>query len=952
MQKFFLLFIGMLMVARIHAKEVSQALQMEGAKGFVENVGQIIDQFGKARKDIDFKLQTPALCAFVGSGTLHYQWFRYPEIDRSLTRYGGPAAMEALKNLHYSTYRLDVKLLNANPDAEIIKEELLPYFQRYHLNHLGLAGTKAQAYSKLTYKNIYPNIDWVIYIAKDREPQGQMKYDFVVHPGGNPALIKLQYVGASHLTINEDGSFTATTPFGKHTDGAPYSYLKTEQGQGAVISTPYQLAGDILSFDIAPVNNGTLVIDPTVEWSTYYGGAGFDLAANMKCDYAGNVYVTGSTFLSTNMATTGAHQVTNAGDFDTYLAKFDAQGTLLWSTYYGGEGMDYSFGLASDRNNKMYISGVTRSLTGIATAGSPQPVQSGGDIDFFLSRFDEDGNLIWGRYFGTTGEEYGGICAANNFGQVHLAGYSKGNDLIALNAHQAANSSAQYDAVLAQFDTLGNQMWGTFYGGDSIETSEGLAYDKAGNVYMAGVTNSLDSIATPGAFQPALAGSFDYYLVKFDTLGNRSWGTYYGGAAAESVISPALIFNQNNVLSATQGNELFLVGVSYSNSGIATAGTYQDTLNGDADAFLVKFDHQGNRIWGTYYGGTGFDQSGAVVSDFAGNAYWAGFTESFTGLASPGAYQAANNGWHDAYLAKFDANGQLLYGTFFGGSGDDEALAVSIDNQGNTYISGGTMSPGNIATPGAYLTAYGGGVASFITKFCTANLLGGITGPDTACARTRIILTTPVVPGATDYIWVLPQGWQGSSNTNTIEVIPNGQSDTVKLKIVKCDTSTAIWKSIYIYENPEAVIVTNGTQLSTQQQHQTYQWYYNQQPLSGATNPSYTPTQFGYYQVVVTNEGSCTDTSETFNFNGVGLSDMERIKAAIQLYPNPTEGKLFLNSPVKINIQLCSIDGRCILEAKNVRMIDIAECSSGVYLLKIFDQNNKFIKAEKITLNK
>ena len=951
MQKFFLLLIGVFMISDIRAKEIPQDFQMGKEQGFVENIGQIIDQFGKARNDIDFKLETPEICAYIGSGALHYQWFRYPQIDRSLTRYGGPAAMEQLKNITYSTYRLDVKLINANPDAEVIKEEILPYFQRYHLNHLGLSGTKAQAYSKLTYKNIYPNIDWVIYIVKGSEQQGQMKYDFVVHPGGNPGLIKLAYEGASHLRINEDGSFSATTPFGKHTDGAPYSYIKTEQGKGAVISTPYQLAGNILSFDIAPVN-GTLVIDPTVEWSTYYGGAGFDLAANMKCDYAGNVYVTGSTFLSSNMATTGAHQITNAGDFDAYLAKFDAQGALLWATYYGGEGMDYSFGLASDRKNRMYISGITRSLTGMATAGSPQTVQSGGDIDFFLSRFDQDGNLIWGRYFGTSGEEYGGICATNDFGQVHLAGYSKGSNLVALNAHQASNSSTEFDAVLAQFDTLGNQMWGTFYGGDSIETSDGLAYDKMGNVYMAGVTNSLDNIATPGAFQTALAGSFDYYLVKFDTLGQRVWGTYYGGTNAESVVTPVLVFNQNNVLSATQGDELFMVGVSYSDSGIATTGTYQDTLNGDADAFLVKFDSQGNRIWATYYGGTGFDQSGAVVSDFAGNAYWAGFTESFNGLETPGAYQTANNGWHDAYLAKFNANGQLLYGTFFGGTSDDEALAVSIDNQGNTYISGGTMSPGNIATPGAYLTAYGGGVASFITKFCTANLLGGITGPDTACARTPIILTTPVVPGATDYIWILPQGWQGSGNTNTIEVIPNGQSDTVWLKIVKCDTSTAIWKSIYIYENPEAIIVANGAQLSTQHQHQAYQWYYNQQPLSGATSSSYTATQLGYYQVVVTNEGSCTDTSELFNYNGVGIGETERLKAAIQLYPNPTEGKLFINSPVKINIQLCSMDGRALLEAKNVQMIDMTEWSNGVYLLKIFDKDNKFLKAERITLNK
>lgn len=951
MQKFFLLLISIIMVADIRAKEIPDVLHTESKKGFVENIGQIIDQYGKARKDIDFKFETPGLCAFIGSGALHYQWFRYPEIDRSLTRYGGPAAMAQLKDMHYSTYRLDVKLLDANPAAEMIKEELLPYFQRYHLSHLGLAGARAQSYSKLTYKNIYPNIDWVIYIAKDTDRQEKMKYDFIVHPGGNPAQIKLQYAGASHLRINEDGSFTATTPFGKHTDGAPYSYIRSKEGKNTVISSPYRLIGNVLSFDIAPVN-GTLVIDPTVEWSSYFGGAGFDLAANMKCDYAGNVYVTGSTFLSTNMATTGAHQASNAGDFDAYLAKFDAQGTLLWSTYYGGEGMDYSFGLASDRNNRMYISGVTRSLTGIATAGSPQTTQSGGDIDFFLSRFDTDGNLLWGRYFGTSGEEYGGICAANEFGQVHLAGYSKGNNLIALNAHQATNSSGTYDAVLAQFDTLGNQKWGTFYGGDSIETSDGLAYDKAGNVYMAGVTNSLNNIATPAAHQAALAGNFDYYLVKFDTLGQRIWGTYYGGTNAESVISPVLVFNQNNVLSATQGNEMLLVGVSYSSAGIATAGTHQSVLNGVADAFLVKFDSQGNRIWATYYGGAGFDQSGAVVSDFAGNAYWAGFTESYTGLASPGAYQATSNGLHDAYLAKFDANGQFLYGTFFGGSADDEALAVSIDNEGNTYISGGTMSPGNIATPGAYLTTYGGGVASFITKFCTANPLGGINGPDTACARTPIVLTTPAVPGATDYIWTLPQGWQGASNTNMIEVIPDGQSDTVRLSIVKCDTSTAIWKSIYVHENPEAIITTNGTQLSTQNTHQSYQWYQNQQPVSGATNATYTPAQFGYYQVEVTNEGNCTDTSDLFEFTGVGIARSENLKTAIRLYPNPTEGKLYINSPITINIQLCSIDGRSLVEAKNAKMIDISAWSNGIYLLKIFDGSNHFIKAEKITLNK
>src|SRR5690606_11749965 len=172
---------------------------------------------------------------------------------------------KAMENRNTRIYRMDVELLGANKKAQVLAEQQQTYVEQYYT--VGCEnGATAHTYQKITYKNVYPHIDWVLYV------QGQqLKYDFIVHPGGNPADIRLQYKGATDLKIKGE-ALVATTPMGSITEQAPYSYVA---GTQQAVASAYKLEEDVLRFNIAPYS-GTLVIDPQLDWATYYGDVASD----------------------------------------------------------------------------------------------------------------------------------------------------------------------------------------------------------------------------------------------------------------------------------------------------------------------------------------------------------------------------------------------------------------------------------------------------------------------------------------------------------------------------------------------------------------------------------------------------------------------------------------------------------------------------------------------------
>ena len=248
-----------------------------------------------------------------------------------------------------------------------------------------------------------------------------------------------------------------------------------------------------------------------------------------------------------------------------------------------------------------------------------------------------------------------------------------------------------FDAFLVKYNSSGVRQWGTYYGGTSYEDGVSCVTDTSGNVYIAGRTASNVGIAFGGHLN-TLPSVFSAFLVKFNSNGIRQWGTYYGGNTNTEGFSCA---------TDPSGN-IYLAGHTQSTAGIASAG-HQNNFGGGSDAFLVKFNSSGVRQWGTYYGGTGIDYGNYCATDTVGNVYLTGFTNSTVNIASGGHQNTFGGGNYDSFLVKFNGSGMLQWGTYYGGTSDDYGTSCDKDNFGNIYLTG--------------LTAGTGGSLSFLVKF-------------------------------------------------------------------------------------------------------------------------------------------------------------------------------------------------------------------------------------------
>ncbi len=152
------------------------------------------------------------------------------------------------------------------------------------------------------------------------------------------------------------------------------------QENGKKVASKFKVDGNILSYEMGEYA-GSIVIDPSLGWATYYGGTKTDYPAGTAINDSGNVYFVGYTISTTNIATVGAYQTTlgGAGYHDAFLVKFNSAGSLKWATYYGGTSDDIGESVAVDASDNVYITGYTlRSTSGIATAGAPKATNTGG----------------------------------------------------------------------------------------------------------------------------------------------------------------------------------------------------------------------------------------------------------------------------------------------------------------------------------------------------------------------------------------------------------------------------------------------------------------------------------------------------------------------------------------------------------------------------------------------
>jgi len=601
-----------------------------------------------------------------------------------------------------TTSRIDLILLNSNPSALIIASEKQEYYENFYLAHTPEEGiTNVHTCKTITYKNIYPNIDLVLH----SKPKG-MKYEFVVYPGGNVNDIRLQWKGLQEIKRSVNAGMEYYCSIGKIEEDKPVSY----QGQH-LVATDFEKTANSICFRVGKYNKSkTLVIDPFLSWGTYFGGGDYESGNSIAADDSGNVYISGYAESQSGIATNGAFQTSfGGGSEDAFLAKFNSNGALLWATYYGGTGNDFVDHVAIDGSGNVYIAGETSSASGIATSGAYQTIYSGSTG--FIAKFTMYGVRIWGTYFGSSAPFYLAI-AADAFGNIYVSGTSASINGIATSGAYQTSNAGNFNAFLAKFNSSGNNIWATYFGGKGYVYGRSLCIDILGNIYITGDGNSESGIATNGAYRTSITGDAAF-LAKFNSNGNRLWATYYGSYSTSGYC----------VITDKYG-EVYISGNTTDTMDIATKGAYQTSLNQYnvnvyfSDAFIAKFNGSGAIQWATYYGGTGEDFSEGIVSDNSGNIYITGATESTSDIATTGSYQTSfGNGNEHAFIAQFNNSGSRLWASYYGGNENDVGNGVASDGSGNIYITGNTKSSSGISTSGAFQTSLAGPQNAFLAQF-------------------------------------------------------------------------------------------------------------------------------------------------------------------------------------------------------------------------------------------
>ncbi len=909
---------------------------------FTENIGQFTDQHYKPRPDIDARFKTvDGIKVYIGDAAIHYQFIQQLDEDAPKDDFSGHNRFKITKQ-KYRMYRLDVNLVGANKNAELIRSGKHNDFDRYYTN--GLEGAVAYSYDKLTYKNVYPNIDWVLYSA-----DGKLKHEFIVHSGGNVADIQLAYGGVTDLKLNKDGSLTATTPLGNVTELAPVSFTS----ENTPVASSYVLNNNVLSYNTGNYS-GTLTIDPTVVYSTYYGGDKDESVSVLDADASGNCVFGSWTRSTNNMVTSWGHDITiGTSDYEGYFVKFNAAGARQWATYYGdNNGQDDVSGIKIDATGNIYICGGTSSTTGMTTPNAFQTVKannpSGGTC--YIAKFASNGTRIWSTYYGgDSGDDAYGILLDG--AHLYIIGQAGSTDSVVATA-PPYYLGGTYDGFIAKFDTNGrNRIWGRKYGGNEWDNLTLIAKGPGDKIYVSGSTESTSGLVTSNPHQSTFGGWFDASIAIFDSAGNILKSSYYGGSQNDFIRS---------IHVDAQGNAYF-IGSSSSTNNIVTTGSY---IGGSSDAFIAKFDTALQRTYARYIGGSGSDGLEGAGFDATGSyIYVGGSTSSTSGIATTGSYRG---GAYDGVIGKLHtANGTTVWMEYYGSTDGGDRVLATVYNGGELYIAGETDSrkfPVQNAhqSTGAIFNDDG-----FVVKFCDGVSAGNITGPAAVCVNGQVTLTPQALGGT----WFatgdasVNSGGVVTGNVNGSAVIyyavtNSCGSDTAKYNITVQDTPTItvqpVDKNVLSGNTVDFEVTVTGTGTIV------YQWQLN--TGSGFTNLA----NGGQYAGINTNKltisnvnllnsgykyrcivamGDCDKTSDVATLTVMSVHVGTINSEQLSIYPNPVTDLLYIDAQENIKlVEITDIMGRRLrsADADNSQhaVVDMSTLAPGFYIVKI---NNEYI---------
>ncbi|HEV2220118.1 MAG TPA: SBBP repeat-containing protein [Casimicrobiaceae bacterium] len=610
--------------------------------------------------------------------------------------------------------------------------------------------TDVATYTRVAIDAVYPGIDAIFYGSAHG-----LEYDLIVAPGADPSRVRLRIDGITGMEVVDGGDLRLDTGRAAMMLHQPVAYQERDGAREHVESGYVLGTGNVVGIRVGPYDRSRrLVIDPVVSYATYLGGSLTETGVAVAVDTDGNAYVTGFT-MSPDFPTLSAwdRSLGKRNDTDVFVAKLNPTGSgLVYATYLGGAtGIDRGIGIAVDASGSAYVTGTTSVGDFPVTAGAYQQATPLGGT--FIAKLAPAGNaLVYSTYL--AGAKVASI-AVDRTGSALVTGTASASFATTVNALQRTLPPGLTEGgFVLKLDPAGSAArYATFLPGNGANQGNAIAVDRQGNAYVAGWTTAVD-FPSIDAFQPALKGQRDGFVVKLDPAGSRIiYSTYLGGLLDDAI---------NAIAVDAEGNA-YVAGETYS-SDFPSLDAFQPRKSGFrlvnsslGNAFVAKIDATGTGLrYSSFLGGeicTSYCQSlfglqqfpgdaayGIAVDD-AGHAYVTGLAQTYTfPLVDSAAPRKQQDNQDSAFVAKVSASGaSLLFSTFVRtgyGHTDSKvtpippgsAAGVATGADGAAYVTGETDGTGQFQpTPGAFQTINGGSQGAYVVRFA---------GPPAALALT------------------------------------------------------------------------------------------------------------------------------------------------------------------------------------------------------------------------
>lgn len=601
---------------------------------FIENKGQW-------QTDVLYKTT-------IANGSLFFEKNSFTWHFTNINEISGHAHAPVNPNQKIRGHAFKVIFENANTDILITGADILPQYHNYFIgNNPDLWQSSVSCYAGVIYYNIYNGIDLEVYSSA-----GNLKYDFIVHPGADPNQIQLRYEGLDSLQL-QNQNLELYTSLNKLIELKPHSYIAHSK-YVEIIPSNYTLHENQISFSFPDGYNSTktLVIDPTtLIFSSYSGSTEDNWGYSATYDEAGNLYGAGIVFGTGYPVTLGAYETDfqgGSGFFpcDIAISKFNADGTdLIYSTYLGGSANELPHSLIVDNENQLIVYGSTGSDNFPVTAGAFDNTFNGGPSvtvtyvieftdgsDVFVTKFSADGGaLIGSTYMGGNGSD----------------GLNLGTTLFNYGDHARGE----------------------------------VVTDLDGNCYIASSTNSTNLPTSGTVFQPTLAGTQDGFIAKLNNnLSSLIWCSYIGGEDDDGAYSMKL---------APDGSVL-VCGGTVSNDFPTTTGVLNESYKGGThDGFVTRINSNASVIINsTFIGTNNYDQVFLLEEDAENNVYVSG-QSSGAYPVTPGVY---SNPGSSQFITKLNPDlSSILFSTVFGSASsvvNISPTALLVDECDQIYVSG------------------------------------------------------------------------------------------------------------------------------------------------------------------------------------------------------------------------------------------------------------------------